>query len=445
VRVVEPTGPITDRELATLFAPLARASRIALAVSGGGDSLALLDCADRWRRNLPSPPELVVLSVDHGLGRSSKQDAEAVVGLARDRGLAAKYLCWTGKKPQGDIEAAARAARYRLLLGAARQAGASHLLLGHHRDDQAETMLLRLARGSGLFGLGAMRREIATGDMIVFRPFLAIPRARLTETIAIAGLTPVEDPMNADPRFARTRLRRIMPLLAAEGIDPAGLAATADRLASAAEAIETAASGLIGTAVDIDELAVASIEATALLDAPREVRLRSLVRVLLAIGGEQYPPRFERLAALIGDIERHDGHTRLKRTLSGSVVEWRGGRFVVYREVGRGGLPETAVKSGFKGLWDHRFQVEIGANAPAGLKLAALGEAGRRAIGVRAGISAAGALAALPALWRGTTVSAVPTLGFFGVEDAAYSVKARSIIADRLAKPPSFPDFLAST
>ena len=386
-----------------------------------------------------------MLSVDHGLGSSSKQDAEAVVGLARDRGLAAKYLRWTGKKPHGDIEAAARAARYRLLLGAARQAGASHLLLGHHRDDQAETMLLRLARGSGLLGLAAMRPEIATGDMIVFRPFLEIPRARLAETITIAGLTPVEDAMNADQRFARARLRRIMPLLAAEGIDPAGLAATAGRLASAAEAIEAAASGLIEIAVDVDDLAVVSIEVAALLDAPREIRLRSLVRVLLAVGGEQYPPRFERLGGLVGDIELHDGRTRFKRTLSGSVIEWRGGRFVVYREVGRAGLSEIVVKSGFEALWDHRFQVEIGADAPAGLKLAALGEAGRRAIGVRAGISAAGALAALPALWQGAKVSAVPTLGFFAEENAAYSVKARSIVADRLAKPASFPDFLAST
>lgn len=445
MRVVEPIGPISDGELAGLFAPVAETSRIALAVSGGGDSLALLDCADRWRRTRSSAPELVVLSVDHGLGKSSKQDAEAVVALARKRGFKAEYLCWRGEKPRGDIEAAARAARYRLLLGATRQAGASHLLLAHHRDDQAETLLMRLARGSGIFGLAAMRREIVADDVILFRPFLAIPRARLAETIAAAGLTPVVDAMNTDPRFARSRLRAIMPRLAAEGIDPAGLAATAGRLAGAAEAIEAVAGRLIETAIDVDDLGIASFDAAEFASAPKEIRLRALARLLLAIGGDQFPPRFERLAALADDIERHDGRAGLKRTLAGSVIEWRGGRFVIYREVGRDGLPEIAVKSGFTGLWDHRFKVEIGADAPGGLKLAALGEAGRREIGIRAGPRAAGALAALPALWRKGRVSAVPTLDYFAENDAAYCASTRSILAKRLANSPSFPDFLAAT
>jgi tRNA(Ile)-lysidine synthase len=444
VRVAEPTGPIADRELAGLFAPLAKASRIALAVSGGGDSLALLDCADRWRRSRASPPEMIVLSVDHGLAATSKQDAAAVVALARDRGIDAKSLRWTGKKPRSGIEAAARAARYRLLLCAAKQAGASHLLLAHHREDQAETLLMRLARGSGLFGLAAMRPQVAAGEVTIFRPFLGVSRARLAATIAAAGLVPVEDAMNADPRFARVRLRQIMPLLAGEGIDPAGLAATANRLAGAAEAIDAAASALFEKAVSADDHAVASIDAGAFSTAPQEIRLRSLVRILLAVGGDQYPPRFERLVALADAIARHDGRARLKRTLSGTVIEWRRGCFVIYREIGRNGLSEIAVGSGFSDLWDHRFQVKTGSKAPSGLKLAALGEAGRRAIGVGARSAAPGAMAALPAMWRGKTLCAVPTLGYFTRGGQSFGVTVRSILADRLTNPPGFPDFLAS-
>jgi tRNA(Ile)-lysidine synthase len=442
VRAAEPAGPIGDGELESLFAPLAAASKIALAVSGGGDSLALLDCIDRWRRNRPRPPDIVVLTVDHGLRESSADDAKAVVAVAKKRRIKAEILRWTGEKPKGDVEGAARAARYRLLVGRARSAGASHLLLAHHRDDQAETLLLRLARGSGLFGLAAMRKEIAAGDVTIFRPFLDIARARLQETIAVARLVPAEDAMNTDPRFARARLRRIMPLLAADGIDAAGLAATARRLAQAAETIDAVASRLIDMAVETDALATAAIDPALLLASPGEIRLRSLARILIAVGGDDYPPRFERLAALLRDMEGHDGSSRFKRTLAGAVIEWREGRFVVYRECGRAGLPETPVNSGFAGIFDHRFLVEVGAGAPAGLKLAALGEAGRRAIGLRPGPVPTGVLAALPALWLRGTVQAVPTLDYSGKGKGRFTAGVRPILAERLREPPRFPDFL---
>ena len=444
MRAAEPAGPIEDRELPSLFRPIANAERFALAVSGGTDSLALLDCVDRWRRTHSPRAKITVLTVDHGLRPSSKADAARVIAIARGRGLPAKTLRWTGEKPRGDVEAAARAARYRLLLDAANGSGASHLVLAHHRDDQAETLLLRLARGSGVFGLAAMRAEITAGDAIIFRPFLDVAKARLAETIAVAGLTPVEDAMNVDPRFARARLRRIMPLLAADGIDPAGLARTTRRLAGAAEAIELAADAHLNSAVRVDDLAIVSIDAPSFFSAPNEVCLRALVRVLLAIGGDDYPPRFDRLSRLAADMRHHIVAKRFKRTLAGSVVEWRRGGFVVYREVGRTGLSAFEVGSGFSGPWDHRFHVEIGTRAPAGLKLGALSETGRRAIGVRAGSAPPGALAALPALWRGNTVKAVPSLGYFDGGGRNFRVSARPIVPDRLAKAPKFPDFLTA-
>jgi tRNA(Ile)-lysidine synthase len=439
VRAAEPGGPIGDGELPSLFASLAGASRIAVAVSGGCDSLALLDCIDRWRRHQPKPPSVLVLTVDHGLRQSSAADARRVVAAARKRRLKAEILRWTGEKPKGDIEAAARAARYRLLLGAARAAKASHLLLAHQRDDQAETLLLRLARGSGVFGLAAMRKEIDAGGVTILRPFLDIERARLQETIAVAGLEPAEDAMNSDPRYARARLRRIMPLLSADGIDAAGLAATAGRLASAAEAIDEAATRVIERVVVPDEIAAATIDADVFLAIPAEIRLRALVRILIAVGGEDYPPRFERLQALDAEMARRG---RFKRTLGGAVIEGRQGRVLVYREVGRTGLPRVTVKAGFSGIWDHRFRVEIGKGAPSGLAVAALGEAGRREIGARAGSATAGALAALPALWLKDSVFAVPTLAYRAKPRPAFSAAVRSLLADRLMEPPRFPDFL---
>src|SRR5689334_21036361 len=122
VRAAEPTGPIQNFELPALFAPVDKAPLITLAVSGGADSLALLDCADRWRRGAINAPKLLVLTVDHGLRASSKKEAAEVVAIARSRGIEARVLRWGGRKPAGDIEAAARGARYQLLLSAAAEA-----------------------------------------------------------------------------------------------------------------------------------------------------------------------------------------------------------------------------------------------------------------------------------------------------------------------------------
>ncbi|MEO8669477.1 MAG: tRNA lysidine(34) synthetase TilS [Bauldia sp.] len=434
----EPVGPVRDDELSALFAPAAGAVRIALAVSGGADSLALLCLYDRWRRRAKGP-DAVVLTVDHRLRRESRREAADVADAADMRGLPVRILVWKGEHPRTGLEAAARTARYRLLLGACAEAGASHLLLAHHRDDQAETLLLRLARGSGIFGLAAMRPMVKAGAVTILRPFLDVPRARLAATVAIAGLAPVADPMNADPRFARARIRRIMPLLAADGIDPAGLAESARRFAAAADAIDAAASDLIGAAVEVDDLAVAKLDADLFRLAPGEVRLRLLARLLMAVGGDDYAPHQVKLAAMAAAIAGFPRRGRFKRTLAGTVVDWRQGRFHFYREIGRSGLARIKVMPGFDGIWDHRFAVQLDGKGGAGLTLGALGEAGRLEIGARAGEAAAGALAALPVLRRGETLISVPLPGF-PAGKLALQATFRQVVGSRLAEPPRFPD-----
>src|SRR5262249_12082255 len=205
---------------------------------------------------------VVVLTVDHRLRPTSGEEAARVAAIAHGRGLAARVLAWGTPPSEGGraVEATARAARYRLLLAAAREEGASHILLAHHRDDQAETFLMRLSRGSGLFGLAVMRPTVAVGDVTIFRPFLDVPHARLVATAAAAALVPVEDPMNADSRFLRVRIRQLTPLLAAAGVDAAGIAASARRIAAAADVIEAEASRAIGQAVTFDALAIAWLD-----------------------------------------------------------------------------------------------------------------------------------------------------------------------------------------
>ena len=396
-------APLADDELDALFAPLADARLIALAVSGGADSLALLDAVERWpKRQVPA----IVLTVDHGLRRGSRIEANRVAGIARRRGMEARVLAWKGPRPQSDIEGAARAARYRLLLEACRLAGASHLLLAHHQGDLAETFLLRLKRGGGVFGLAAMRPWLDLGDIVIVRPFLGLPRARLAATTAAAKLVPVDDPMNADPRFDRARVRRLLPRLA--------------------------------EAVEADEFAVAWLDAARFSAAPHAVRMRALARILIAVGGDDYPPRHERLAALHDAIVARP--SRFKRTLAGTIVEARAGRFAFYREMGREELSTIALKPGFRGFWDHRFAVEVGKGAPAGLSLGPLGEAGRREFGPFDQDHPVGAVAALPALRRrGRIVGVAPFSSGFP-PGAASSVTVRAILGERLRRPPLFPD-----
>jgi len=443
LRTAEATEPLTDGEIEALFAPVAGSRTIALAVSGGADSLALLDAIDRWRKRA-GRPEVVVLTVDHGLRPESAREAKTVVKIAKQRGMRARLLAATGPAPKSDIEAEARRVRYRLLLGAAREAGASHLLLAHHQDDQAETFLIRLQRGSGVFGLAAMRPMVESDELMIFRPFLEVPRSRLAATTAAAGLEAVDDPMNSDPRFLRARIRRIMPTLAAVGIGPEDLAMTAARFATAAAAIDAATDSFIEASVVVSEMAVARIPLQAFRAEPEEIRLRFLVRMMMAIGGDPYPPRYQRLKALHAGLVGA-AHGRLKRTLSGVVAEIRSGFVLFYREAGRAGLPEVRVGPGYRGVWDRRFHIHVSDDAPADLVLGALGEASSRFRADGPNHIPPAALWVQPAIRRKGKVVAVPTIGpAEGTTEggkAAFSVTAREVISDRLADPARFPTY----
>ncbi len=433
-------APLSDAELDDLFVSFADARLIALAVSGGADSLALMAAAARWRKRRGGRPDIVVLTVDHRLRRGSGREAADVAAAAAARGLACRVLVRKGRAPTANIEAEARSARYALLIDAALALGASHLVTAHHRDDLAEAFVLRLQRGAGVFGLAAMRPAVAAGGMVLARPLLAVPRARLVATCAAAGLTPAVDAMNSDPRFARARARALLPLLAAEGLDPASLAAAAGRLADAADAIDAAASALIAAAVAIDDFAVARLDGEGFRAAPSAVRARVAVRLLMAVGGGDYAPRFERLAGLT-EAMAAGASGRFKRTLAGCIVEQRDGGFAFYREIGRDGPEAVAVRPGATIVWDRRFQVSAGGSVPAGLSVTALGEEGRRAVGAGRGLAPRGALAALPALKRRGRIVAVPALGIFANSIKGLDVAICPILEQRLAAPPLFPDF----
>jgi tRNA(Ile)-lysidine synthase len=434
------TAALSGHEVAALLAPVAASPSIALAVSGGRDSLALLAAVDAWRGEA-GRPAVHVLTVDHRLGAGSAAVAEAVAALAREQGLPARVLAWEGDKPAGGIEAAARLARYRLLAAAAAEAGAGHLLTAHSLEDQAETFVLRLSRGSGPFGLAAMRPRIDLDGVVLFRPFLAVPRARLAATAAAAGLVPHDDPMNADPRFERVRIRRLLPALAAAGLTAEVLAMTAARCADLAAGIDAAVDALVAGAVAVDAFAVVTVRRDAFAAAPAPVRERLLVRLLRAIGGGGYPPRSERLAALDAALAAPDA-CRLRRTLAGTVVEAGPVSIRLWRETGRRGLPVVAAPPGGIVVWDGRYRVAIPPGAPPGLTLGALGGARPAVPGRPAGLPA-GAAAALPAVFAGPRLVAIPPLRWSAEGSAADGVAAAECVSESILRPAPFPPLAA--
>jgi tRNA(Ile)-lysidine synthase len=317
-------SPISAQQAKQLFARWASAPALVLAVSGGPDSVALMWLAARWRRGLKRGPALTVVTVDHGLRSEAAAEAREVKRLAATLDLPHRTLRWTGDKPKTGLPAAAREARYALLADAARKAGAGHVMTAHTRDDQAETVLMRMARGSGLSGLSAMAAQTDRGDIQIVRPLLQLSKSQLIATLRKARLGYAVDPTNTDPHFTRPRLRALMPDLASEGMDSRNLARLAARLARADEALELMADGAERfLALRSPGLVPEAIDAVAFLGLAEEIRVRLLLRMINDVGHEG-PAELGKVETLSVAMEqamatRGDG-ILLKQTLAGAVI-----------------------------------------------------------------------------------------------------------------------------
>lgn len=316
-------GPTDD--LPRLFSCLAPYQRVLLAVSGGPDSTALMLLAQRWRAAIPQGPELFVATVDHGLRAEARIEAEAVARLAQYLGVPQTILTWPGALPAGGIQEAARDARYELLLGHARRIGAGAIATAHTCDDQAETVLFRLMRGSGLSGLAGIpaRRDIGEmqlGEVHLVRPLLGVRKAELIDLCRREGVAFAEDPSNHNPRFARTQLRALLPLLAAEGLDAPRFSRLAARVARAEAALEVATDA---AALEVclsagGERTPSQLRRALFTALPEEISLRLLGRAIESLA--EGPVELAKLEALHGWIVALDKAARGARTLAGTLV-----------------------------------------------------------------------------------------------------------------------------
>lgn len=395
-------------------------TKIAVAVSGGADSMALARLAAQW--GLERGISVFGLTVDHRLRDAAAAEAAQVSGwlaahhiphivLRWDEGLDARTLTRSAQN-------AARDARYRLMTDWCTAQGCTHLLVAHHADDQVETFLLRLARGSGVDGLAAMAASLHRDGIVVARPLLGFTKAQLMATCQALGQPWIEDPSNQNPAGGRVRFRQARQLLEREGLTRERLLATVGHLQRAKAALDYAVSALLDQGV-WDAFGVARLPLAALLAAPEEIALRALARMLTAAGGQTYGPRFENLARLYATLTSGPW---CDATLHGCMVSREGAMLAVAREPAH--IDDEKILRG-KGdvIWDARFKLTLAVDDPAAtftvLRLNARGSAAPESLREALAAVPSRLRESLPALFDSAGLAAVPHAAYIRADVAA--------------------------
>jgi tRNA(Ile)-lysidine synthase len=405
--------------LISAFAPFEPQPHLAVALSGGSDSMALTLLAHEWARARGG--RVTALTVDHGLRAEAATEAAQVAAWCAARGIAHVVLTRRGAVPASGIQAYARAARYGLLETWCRDHFVLHLLLAHQREDQAETVAMRAARGSGLDGLAGMASIVERDAVRLLRPLLGVSRSVLRAYLRACGQTWIEDPSNSNAAFTRVRIRAALGPCPPQPERAVATARAAREDEMARHLARFVALDAVGFAV-IDPLAVA---------APATLASKALGAVLATVSGSEFPPRTERLGRLARALLEASGPDR---TLGGCLVLRRRGKILVCREPAAVAAPQPIVP-GQAVRWDGRFQVALGAAAANGLMLGALGADAlliAREQRKTAALLPAAVRAALPAVRDSKGVVAVPSLGYFkdcrdDAEKAAYRVEFRPV------------------
>jgi len=371
---------------------------LGVAVSGGSDSLGLLMLLCEWSGD--GGPKLEVVTVDHGLRPEAAEEARHVADLCQEKGLSHSTLKWGGWEGAGNLQDQARRARYQLMENWAVSRGISDVALGHTADDQAETLLLRLARQSGLDGLAAMQARRKHANVTFHRPALNITRAALRDVLLARGISWIDDPSNEDTRFRRVRARHAMRALAPLGITIETLTAVAGHLA---EARETIGAWAIERARDIVSFDAGDVllDRAMFCESRADIQRRILQAALKWINGEAYSPRGRSIDQLLKDLGDGQGGT-----LQGCHITVTPRFYRITRELNAAESPRSSIDV----PWDGRWHL-TGQNAP-DLQVGALGTEGLRQCPDRreTGVPDVSLLAS-PAVWQGDRLIAAPIAG----------------------------------
>lgn len=392
---------LVTRAMTAVLAATGASGRLAVAVSGGSDSMALLHLA---ARALPARDgSLLAVTVNHRLRPEAAAEAAFVAGVCADLGVTHDILAWQhGPTVAGNLMQVAREARYGLMADWAARRGIDRVALAHTADDQAETFLMGLARAAGLDGLSGMRHSFVVDGVTFVRPFLGMTRAGLRGFLRRHGHSWVDDPSNDNDRFARVRARRAMVALKPLGITASRLCEVIDHLAMARAVVRHAVGQAAGALVS-EAAGSLRFDGAPFFDLDPEVQRRLLIAMVLWISTAPHPPRESKVKALVAALMQ-----RKDATLGGVRFRWDAGVCTVFRELRACG---GAVPAGR--LWDGRWQVsgrsgEVRALGPEGL---------RQCPDWRATGLSRQRLEVTPGLWQGQTLIAAPCAGL-GAETA---------------------------
>ncbi len=392
--------------------PLKSGDAIGVAVSGGGDSMALLDLAEGWSRGRGIP--LFSATVNHGLRPEAAGEAEMVAAFCASREISHETLRWSGWDGKGNLQAAARKARRDLLADWAMSKGLRAVLVGHTADDQAETVLMRLARGSGVDGLAGIPGHTG-GDIPFLRPLLGMGRSELRDHLIAEGVAWVDDPSNDDDTFDRVRARKMMSTLADLGLTRERLLQTAEHMQAAQKVLK--AEALMRAKLDVTTDGGDLVLARSLLELKAsDTEPRLLAAAIGWVGGGAvYKPRFASLKDAAEAVL--SGQTR---TIGGVILSPQaGGKVRLTRESAAvTGLeteidPASASEAGY--LWDGRWRIlptTRQSRLATGLKIRALGDGVLSCPDWRASGLPRASLAATPAIWSDNRLESAPMAGF---------------------------------
>lgn len=369
--------------------------KMAVAVSGGGDSIALLSAMARYTTDRKI--ELHVITVDHGLRPEFKHEVAVVTALCQKLGLQHHLEFWSGWDGAGNMQAEAREGRYALMADWAYAKQIEHIAVAHTADDQAETFLMRLARSAGVDGLSAMSPRTVRHGITWLRPFLGTRRDALRLYLQASGLKWVDDPSNRNRDFERVRVRDALTVLETLGIGIEALVDVTAHMKQARDALDWQAFLVARDLVRIEAGAV-TMELNLFRAQPVEIKRRLLIHSLKWLSGHYYPARRDGISRMLDAIG--EGRTM---TLEGCQVSQANGIIWIYRELNA--LDGVVAEVG--DTWDDRWIIDgpeddpditvmaLGYDALASLK-------GWRDMGVPRA-----ALAVTPAVWYdGNLISA---------------------------------------
>lgn len=374
--------------------------RLGIAVSGGSDSVALLQLLADWRG-----AELHAVTVDHGLRAEAADEAAQVAAICARRGVPHQVLVWEGWEGQGNLMAEARRARYALMAEWAEMQGIGDIALGHTAQDQAETFLMRLARQAGIDGLSGMPAMREADGVRWWRPLLQAGRDELRDYLRSRGIAWAEDPTNEDEDYERVRARKVLAALGALDISAEGIAQSAANLATARDALARMTDEAAAMFVTTDQGDVI-IRRTGFDDLPHEIRRRIIAGALRWVASAEYGPRGPALSGLLTAIAGDRD-----ATLHGCLALVRHDQVRICRE--GAAVAETEAPAG--ALWDGRWIARRVRGTMEGFEVRALSAEGLRDCpDWRATGRPRASLIASPAIWKGARLVSAPLAGLAG-------------------------------